>query len=132
MTSENLFLLLLCMECCILQAGNYCRDDVVASLIQLIQEAHQLHAYSVQQLYRAMVRDISQQPLVQVACWCVGEYGDALLTPTDEDEPLNTTEDEVLEVLERVLIDNNSAVLTKEYALTASVKLSTRFPSSIP
>jgi AP-1 complex subunit gamma-1 len=111
-----------------LQSGNYCRDDVVASLIQLIQETHSLHAYAVQQLYRALVQDVSQQPLVQVACWCTGEYGDALMNQSvEEEEPLNVTEDEVLEVLERVLIDNNSAVLTKEYCVTAIVKLSTRF-----
>ena len=71
------------------QVGNYCRDDVVASLIQLIQETTQLHAYAVQQLYKAMVVDISQQPLVQVATWCVGEYGDSLITGNiEEEEPL--------------------------------------------
>ncbi|ELU06271.1 hypothetical protein CAPTEDRAFT_156364 [Capitella teleta] len=114
-------------------SGNYCRDDVVASLIQLIQEAHALHAYAVQQLYKALLQDVSQQPLVQVACWCLGEYGDALMSQAiEEEEPLNVTEDEVLEVLERVLIDNNSSVLSKEYALTATVKLSTRFKHSVP
>ena len=75
--------------CVCVQAGNFCRDDVVSSLIQLIQEAHTLHAYASQQLYRAMVADISQQPLVQVACWCIGEYGDALMSGTlEEEEPL--------------------------------------------
>jgi len=112
-------------------AGNYMRDDMVSCLIQLIQETSNLHAYTVQQLYRAMCSDISQQPLVQVATWCIGEYGDQLfLATTDDDEPLQCSEEEVLEVLERVLINNNSLPVTKQYTITAVVKLSTRFRSN--
>ena len=75
---------------CVFQAGNYCRDDVVSSLIALIQDSSSLHAYTAHQLYLAVVQDISQQPLVQVASWCIGEYGDLLLQPLPEgdDEPL--------------------------------------------
>ena len=73
-----------------IQSGNYCRDDVVCTLIQVIQQADTLHAYTVQQLYKCMSADISQQPLVQTAVWCIGEYGDLLLSNcNDEDEPLN-------------------------------------------
>lgn len=165
------------------------RDDMISCLIQLVQEASNLHAYTVQQLYRAMSADISQQPLLQVATWCIGEFGDQLFTATsDDDEPVqvctNTvqdcqrdfyklhvllmdhcvknktgcvtrtslelccdqsfdchvmlttvrvcfqaTEEEVLEVLERVLVNNNSLPITKQYTITAVVKLSTRFHS---
>ena len=34
---------------------------------------------SVQQLYLALRADIGPQPLVQVACWAIGEYGDSLV-----------------------------------------------------
>ena len=71
------------------QAGNYMRDDMISCLIQLVQEASNLHAYTVQQLYRAMSADISQQPLLQVAAWCIGEFGDQLFTATsDDDDPI--------------------------------------------
>jgi hypothetical protein len=40
---------------------------------------------------------------------------------------MQATEEEVLEVLERVLVYNNSAPMTKHYSITAVVKLSTRF-----
>lgn len=40
---------------------------------------------------------------------------------------LQVTEDEVLDVLEKILVNNNSTVITKEYAVTAIMKLSTRF-----
>ena len=65
------------------------RDDMISCLIQLVQETSNLHAYTVQQLYRAMSADISQQPLLQVAAWCIGEFGDQLFMSTsDDDEPV--------------------------------------------
>ncbi|KAK0045846.1 AP-1 complex subunit gamma-1-like isoform X2 [Biomphalaria pfeifferi] len=112
-------------------AGNYIKGDVVTIAIQLVSETSSLHAYSVQQLYRALYSDITQQPLAQVAAWCIGEYGELLNTPSGEDEePLHVTEDEVITLLERVLSNNNSAVVTKEYVITALMKLSSRFPAS--
>ena len=66
------------------------------------------------------------QPRVLSVCVCVPRVVSVCVCVCQ------VTEEEVLEVLERVLVDNNSAVLTKEYALTAVVKLSTRFHSSIP
>lgn len=79
---------------CLSQAGNYIRSDVVTITIQLIAETTSLHGYSVQQLFRAMQQDYTQQPLVQVASWCVGEYGDQLFSTTIEDEePLQVGHD---------------------------------------
>lgn len=49
----------------------------------------------------------------------------------EEEEPIQVTEDEVLDVMEKILVNNNSTVLTKQYAVTAIMKLSTRFSSSI-
>ncbi|XP_048464139.1 AP-1 complex subunit gamma-1-like [Rhincodon typus] len=112
-------------------AGGYVRDDSVPLLIQLISNANSLHAYIVQKLYQAIRVDISQQPLVQVAVWCIGEYGDLLLSANFEEEsPVQVTEDEVLDVLEKILQSSLSALTTREYALTAIMKLSTRLQSS--
>ena len=41
-------------------AGNNVPDESVASLIQMILETSSLHAYTVQQLYKAVKEDISQ------------------------------------------------------------------------
>ncbi|MBZ3881319.1 AP-1 complex subunit gamma-like 2 [Sciurus carolinensis] len=71
-------------------AGTHLRDDAVANLTQLIGGAQELHAYSVRRLYSALAGDISQQPLVQVATWCIGEYGDLLLEGNCEVEPLQS------------------------------------------
>ncbi|KAM9070529.1 AP-1 complex subunit gamma-like 2 isoform 4-T5 [Sarcophilus harrisii] len=108
-------------------AGAHVRDDAVANLTQLIGGAEELHAYSVCQLYNALAADISQQPLVQVAAWCIGEYGDLLLSGScEEAEPLQVQEEEVLTLLEKVLQSHLSLPATRGYALTALMKLSTR------
>ncbi|XP_049754446.1 AP-1 complex subunit gamma-like 2 isoform X1 [Elephas maximus indicus] len=108
-------------------AGTHVRDDAVANLTQLIGGAQELHAYSVCRLYSALAEDISQQPLVQVAAWCIGEYGDLLLEGScEETEPLQVEEEEVLVLLEKVLQSHMSLPATRGYALTALMKLSTR------
>lgn len=69
----------------------------------------------------------TQQPLVQVAAWCIGEYGDLLLAGScDDTAPLQVEEEEVLALLERVLQSHISLPATRGYALTALMKLSTR------
>ena len=45
---------------------------------------------------------------------------------------LQVSEDDVLNVLENVLVNNNSVIITKEYALTAVAKLSSRFHNTAP
>ena len=40
---------------------------------------------SVQRLFLALKDDPSQQALSQVACWCVGEYGDVLVHGNSEE-----------------------------------------------
>uniref|UniRef100_A0AAY4E2C7 AP-1 complex subunit gamma n=1 Tax=Denticeps clupeoides TaxID=299321 RepID=A0AAY4E2C7_9TELE len=95
-------------------AGSYVRDDSVPNLIQLITNSVEMHAYTVQRLYKALLDDISQQPLVQVASWCIGEYGDLLVSgQCEEEEPIQVTEDEVLDVLEGLLVSNLSAPVTR-------------------
>ncbi|XP_016365451.1 AP-1 complex subunit gamma-1-like [Sinocyclocheilus rhinocerous] len=113
-------------------AGGDVRDETVPNLIQLITTASELHCYTVHKLYRALVKDISQQPLVQVACWCIGEYGDLLLKgECEEIEPVQVTEDDVLDALETVLQSHMSSPATRGFALTATMKLSTRITDNV-
>lgn len=74
-----------------LKAGNYVRDDVVSSTIQLISETSSQQVYMAQQLWQALERDTAdRQPLTQVATWCIGEYGDSLLYSPDS--PVKVTQ----------------------------------------
>ncbi|XP_002131404.3 AP-1 complex subunit gamma-1 isoform X2 [Ciona intestinalis] len=111
-------------------AGNYVRDDAVPNLIHLLSANDKMHAYSAQQLYKAMldVDDMSVQPLTQVACWCLGEHGDELVSGSNvEDEPINVNETDVLNLLDKALKSSLTNPVTKSYAINAVMKLSTRF-----
>uniref|UniRef100_A0A803U1C4 AP-1 complex subunit gamma n=1 Tax=Anolis carolinensis TaxID=28377 RepID=A0A803U1C4_ANOCA len=120
---------LLCVS--LRDAGWYVRDDCVPNLICLIGGAKELHSYAVQQLYGALVQDISQQPLVQVATWCIGEYGNLLLDGSCEEvEPKQVHPEEILSLLERVLQSHLSLPATRAYALTALMKLGTHLQDS--
>ncbi|XP_015234916.1 PREDICTED: AP-1 complex subunit gamma-1-like [Cyprinodon variegatus] len=113
-------------------AGGDVRDETVPNLIQLITNTSELHCYTVHKLYRALLTDISQQPLVQVACWCIGEYGDLLLKgECQETEAVQATEDDVLDALEIVLQSHMSTPTTRGFALTATMKLSTRITDNV-
>ncbi|XP_063973529.1 AP-1 complex subunit gamma-1 isoform X3 [Diachasmimorpha longicaudata] len=112
-------------------AGNYVRDDVVACTIQLISETQPQQGYAVNALWHALERDtFDKQPLAQVATWCIGEYGDLLLyspPPEDVEAPVNLTEDDVIDVYQRLLWSPQNTVVTKQYTLLSLTKLSTRF-----
>uniref|UniRef100_A0A8C5HBF3 AP-1 complex subunit gamma n=1 Tax=Gouania willdenowi TaxID=441366 RepID=A0A8C5HBF3_GOUWI len=111
----------------LITAGGDVRDETVPNLIQLITNTSELHCYTVHKLYRALLSDISQQSLVQVACWCIGEYGDLLLRGDCQE----VCEDDVLDALETVLQSHMSSTATRGFALTATMKLSTRITDNV-
>ncbi|KAJ8944272.1 hypothetical protein NQ318_009649 [Aromia moschata] len=114
-------------------AGNYVRDDVISSTLQLISESTNQQSYVTLQLFRALSEDHqNRQPLTQVAVWAIGEYGDLLLQASSDDDN-NTrppTEDEVIEVYQKLLWSPQNTVTTKQYALMSLTKLSTRFTNT--
>nr|CAD7427264.1 unnamed protein product [Timema monikensis] len=113
-------------------AGNYVRDDVVSCTIQLISESTSQHGYIAEQLWRALEKDtLDRQPLIQVATWCIGEFGDLLLygAPVSEDSSVRVTEDDIIVVYQRLLWSTQNTVVTKQYTLLSLTKLSTRFQS---
>uniref|UniRef100_A0A8C8RVY2 AP-1 complex subunit gamma n=1 Tax=Pelusios castaneus TaxID=367368 RepID=A0A8C8RVY2_9SAUR len=113
-------------------AGSSVPDDAVSRLIQLIGGARELHPYIVRRLYAALANNISQQPLVQVATWCIGEYGDLLQGGScEEAESMQVEEEQVLALMERVLQSHLTLPLTRAIALTALMKLSTRLQGDI-
>ncbi|XP_019881843.1 AP-1 complex subunit gamma-1 isoform X2 [Aethina tumida] len=115
-------------------AGNYLRDDVITSTIQLISESTSQQAYMTLQLYKALSEDLmNRQPLTQVAVWAIGEYGDLLLQATLDDDPSYKppTEEEVLELYQKLLWSPQNTVTTRQYALMSLTKLSTRFTNTV-
>lgn len=106
-------------------AGNNVRDDIVSSFITLVSNTPDLQYYAMHQLVALIRNDVTQQPLVQVASWCLGEYGDQYSREQNV-EKLDDTE--IVEILVRVLNYNAGVRLSRYYAMNSLVKLTTRFP----
>lgn len=105
-------------------ACNNVRDDIVSNFIMLISNTPDLQYYTMNQLVSLIREDITQQPLVQVAVWCLGEYADLYKSNSDA----HVSEQEIITILIRVLNYNAGQVTTRQYAINALIKLSTRFP----
>uniref|UniRef100_A0A0A9Z559 AP-1 complex subunit gamma n=4 Tax=Lygus hesperus TaxID=30085 RepID=A0A0A9Z559_LYGHE len=109
----------------LIAAGNHVRDDVVSNVIQLMTSNPSQQSYMVGQLWSALENDNSdRQPLIQIATWCIGEFGDMLLAP---DSTVQISESEVIALYHRLLTSPQNSPITKQYCLTSLTKLSTRF-----
>eukprot|EP00003_Mantamonas_plastica_P011292 TRINITY_DN2092_c0_g1_i5.p1 TRINITY_DN2092_c0_g1~~TRINITY_DN2092_c0_g1_i5.p1 ORF type:complete len:853 (+),score=360.77 TRINITY_DN2092_c0_g1_i5:1896-4454(+) len=114
--------------------GKYLREDVPASFRILILQNQELQAYAVTKLFLAVTEDtdaVNNHTLLDVALWAIGEYGDYLIAEDDnlgeEEDPVDVSEDEVIELLENMLTSPNVGIGTRRIVLTSLVKLSTRF-----
>lgn len=125
-------------------AGNYLRDDTVSSTIQIISASPpERQGYAAMRLWMALEQAATsgdateRQPLVQVAAWSVGEYGDLLVSEAsnaismvDEDgvdDFQRPSEDHVIDTYQKLLWSTQLSITTKEYLLLSLAKLSTRF-----
>nr|XP_018915804.1 PREDICTED: AP-1 complex subunit gamma-1 isoform X3 [Bemisia tabaci]XP_018915805.1 PREDICTED: AP-1 complex subunit gamma-1 isoform X3 [Bemisia tabaci] len=111
-------------------AGNYVRDDVISCTIQLLSESTDQQGYMARELWLALEKDTGdRQPLAQVATWAIGEYGESLLSSSDN--VMQISEPDVIAVYQRLLTSLQNSMITKQYALTSLMKLSTRFHSHV-
>ncbi|KAL5063177.1 hypothetical protein RYX36_024914 [Vicia faba] len=114
------------------KAGNFLKDEVWHALIVVISNASKLHGYSVRALYKLFQTSTEQETFVRVAMWCLGEYGDLLINNVemlDIEDPITVTESDAVDSVEHALKRHASDLTTKEMALVALLKLSSRFPS---
>lgn len=112
------------------KAGGHLRDDMTPSIAQLFASAPDMHAYVVQSLFKSLQVDISQQPLSQVALWCMGEFGHYLFAESAAG-PLGATESQVLDLVQTVLDATTSSPVTRYYALMTTMKLSIHLPNQL-
>lgn len=72
--------------------------------------------------------DITQQPLVQVAVWSLGEYGGEIIGKSLSLEDSNQVlrEEDIVDVVVKVLNYNAGTLITRQYAINALMKLSIR------
>ncbi|XP_039453569.1 AP-1 complex subunit gamma-1 isoform X3 [Culex pipiens pallens] len=110
-------------------AGNYVRDDVVSSTIQLILNSPpEEQAYIGLRLWDSLHNITNsyedKQPLLQVAIWTIGEYGDLMLSSE------RIEESELVDLYQKLLWTTSVSTSSKQYALVSLAKLSTRIHSA--
>jgi len=113
-------------------SGNTVRDDVIFNTIQLISESTEHQRYTVHLSWRTLqsTEHCSEfQPMTQVCCWVIGEYGNSLKESCSELDSAAVTESEVVAWYQTIIWSANISVVTKQYALMSLTKLSTRFTS---
>jgi len=135
-------------------------DQTIPILIHLISSTASLHSYTVSQLFTAIKSNSLHQPLNQVACWCIGEYGEVLLTGSEYSDlvqpegkfssvlkiqlrklqlaqfrPINnhllTYFSEILKSLNSLCESHLSSTSTKSYAVNGIAKLANRLPTHL-
>lgn len=58
-------------------------------MIQLISSHTELQTYASVQLFKVAQTDVFEtQPLLQIAFWCIGEFGDLLIAASSEETQL--------------------------------------------
>jgi AP-1 complex subunit gamma-1 len=111
-----------------------------SSIIYISRSSEDIRAYATHKLLKAIRDDDgSQQGLLIVGVWCIGEYGDLLLKHYSSQGTTDSTMNEnfsanepaaVLQTLEEVVSRHTCSQDVKERALTCFAKLSERFASS--
>jgi len=111
-------------------AGNHVKDESVNSLIHIISATSELQAYCVSKLFFSLKENLNQDGLAKVGLWCIGEYASTLIggkTTTPDGAPIQVTQEEVVDLVDKVLARHNVSEQVKEYALTCLIKLYTKF-----
>jgi AP-1 complex subunit gamma-1 len=111
-------------------AGNSVPPSVLPGLVQLISSAPELQIYAVHKFFNAISQDRTKPVLLQVAVWCIGEFGELLSVapPGDGGDPL-PTDRQVIDIVAELLAMENPTL--KGYCLNALVKLTTRLADGI-
>ncbi|CAO3696730.1 unnamed protein product [Rhizopus stolonifer] len=111
-------------------AGNHVREEVLAGFISLAASTSELHKYTVQKLYGALKQDISQESLVLAGVWVIGEYGDVLVNSGSFEEEegvfIDVSDTLVVGLLQSIIMGPYANQVTREYVMTALMKLSSR------
>jgi AP-1 complex subunit gamma-1 len=128
-----------------IQAGNYVREEILASFIRLVSHTAELQFYTSQRLFTALSSDLSQENLTLAAVWVIGEFADVLLQGGSMDDgedvkavshfplrmPLSlswdqVTDSDIVDLFELVLNSPYTNTLIRQFVLTAASKLSAR------
>jgi AP-1 complex subunit gamma-1 len=117
-------------------SGNQVDDSVPRTAIIYIAQAEGLQGYAAHRLFRILQDDTSQQGLLHVALWCMGEYSDLLFkkyaAPDGEGETYTAvSESSIMAMCDKCLKLYNADTTTKGLVLNALMKLSVKVSPSM-
>merc|ERR1719343_536588 len=102
---------------------------------RVVASTPELHSYTVIKLYFNMKESLAQEALVHVGIWCLGEFGDHLVSGRavgPDNQPIHVAPADILDLLQDVVRKPPNA--EKAHAIhslvaAALIKLVTRCPS---
>lgn len=115
--------------------GNYVKEAQREKFCRVVAATPELHSYTVIKLYFNMKESLSQEALVHVGVWCLGEFGDHLVSGKavgPDNQPIRVTPGDVLDLLYDVVRKPPTAERaagTHCLVTAALIKLVTRCPS---
>eukprot|EP00930_Biecheleria_cincta_P001624 TRINITY_DN102759_c0_g1_i1.p1 TRINITY_DN102759_c0_g1~~TRINITY_DN102759_c0_g1_i1.p1 ORF type:complete len:828 (+),score=186.94 TRINITY_DN102759_c0_g1_i1:77-2560(+) len=115
--------------------GNYVKDQQRERFCRIVAATPELHSYTVIKLYFNMKESLSQEALVHVGIWCLGEFGDHLVSGRavgPDNQPIHVSPNDVLDLLQDIIRkppNAEKAASTHVLAAGALIKLVTRCPS---
>ncbi|XP_067641530.1 AP-1 complex subunit gamma-1 isoform X2 [Eurosta solidaginis] len=119
----------------LIAAGNYVRDDVVSSTIQLVSSSPVAEQTYITNRFWESLQVANhcedKQPLLQVAVWAIGEYGDLFMYGPNEDEFERPSESDLIAMYHKFLTSAQVSICSKQYALVSLAKLSTRLQNCV-
>ncbi|ORX36765.1 adaptin N terminal region-domain-containing protein [Kockovaella imperatae] len=110
-------------------AGNYVREEILASFIRLVCHTPELQFYTAQRLYSALSSDLSQESLTLAAVWVIGEFADVLLqggSMGEGEEAKQVSDSDIVDLFELVLNSPYANTLTRQFVLVSASKVSAR------
>jgi len=116
----------------LLVSTSFTSEETVCSMISLVTSNPDLQAYATHKLYATLAANTTQPVLLQLAVWCVGEYGELLVgspSPHGSEQPDPKA---VVDLLAGVLRSPVADMVTKEYTINALMKLTSRFAAGSP
>jgi len=115
--------------------GNFLKDVERENFCRVVAATPEEHSYTVIKLYFNMKETLSQEALVHVGVWCLGEFGDHLVSGRavgPDNSPIHVSSSDVIDLLQdavRKPPNPEKAHATHALVAAALIKLVTRCPS---
>jgi len=115
--------------------GNFVKEQQREKFCKVVASTPELHSYTVIKLYFNMKESLTQEALVHVGVWCLGEFGDHLVSGRavgPDNQPIHVSPSDVLDLLQDVIKkppNLDKAPSTNALVAAALVKLVTRCPT---